>query len=257
MTIRAFVLVIAVLLLGTACGRADDTAQATAASPVVDDDQPVALWQMEDGFVTPGWLAIRPPHVVVYADGQVVVDAARQLRLSPSEVGDVVSALDHDLAGQPPTATPHPGAPAVADAPTTMLGVRAGGGKMREVRVPALDEIGGAYDKPLYDARDRLARLAERVTAEGQDYTADRVRLVGEDATGHTGKVRDWPKDVPVPPQSDPQSPVRTQDLSGQAANAVIRLVPHDRAQPGSWPVFADTSGARLALSWRYLLPHE
>ncbi|MEU7829954.1 MULTISPECIES: hypothetical protein [unclassified Nonomuraea] len=212
------------------------------------------MWRLEGGFLPPGLLAIRPPRVVVYADGWAIVDAARTLRLAKADLNKLLAALDRDLSGQPATATPRPGAPVVMDAPTTVLGVRTAGGK-REVRIPALDVTRGSYAKALYDARDRFDRLARRITAKGQNYVSRRVRLVAEQTTLRGGKARPWPRGVPEPRAAG--SPVRTRDLSGKAAMAAIRLIPRDADQRGGWRVFRARSGASLAVSWRYLLPDE
>ncbi|TMR95755.1 hypothetical protein [Nonomuraea basaltis] len=240
--------------MSAACGQ-DGTPEASGAPATVspEGDRPVAVWRLEGGFLQPGLLAIRPPRVVVYGEGQAIVDAARTLRLSQAELSDLVSALARDLSGQPATATPRPGTPVVMDAPTTVLGVRAAGGEMREVRIPALDESGDGYAGPLLNARARLDRLAQRAATEGQDYSSERVRLVAEETQG--GKARAWPEGVPEPPGTG--APVHTRDLSGNAASAAARLIPYDAGQQGDWPVYRAPSGVSLAVSWRYLLPDE
>jgi hypothetical protein len=55
--------------------------------------------------------------LAVYADGQVIADATHELRFPPAEVKTLVEALDHDLAGQPATASPRPGSPTTAPGP--------------------------------------------------------------------------------------------------------------------------------------------
>ncbi|WP_327582306.1 hypothetical protein OHA25_41130 [Nonomuraea sp. NBC_00507] len=253
---RSLALILAVVLMSAACGQdGNPAASGPPATVEPDGDRPVAVWRLEGGFLPPGLLAIRPPRVVVYGDGRAIVDAARTVRLSEAELSDLVSALDRDLSGQPATATPRPGTPVVMDAPTTVLGVRTAGGSLREVRIPALDESGDGYAGPLLNARARLDRLAQRAAAEGRGYSSDRVRLVAEEAEARDGKVRPWPEGVPEPP--DAGSPVRTRDLSGNAAQSAIQLIPADSGQRGGWPVFRAPSGAMLALSWRYLLPDE
>lgn len=71
--------------------------------------RPVAQWLQVGDLVAPGIGAVRPPHLVVYADGRAIADAAHELRLPAGEVKDLVKALKRDLAGQPATAVPKPG----------------------------------------------------------------------------------------------------------------------------------------------------
>ncbi|MBO3749656.1 hypothetical protein J5X84_26555 [Streptosporangiaceae bacterium NEAU-GS5] len=260
---RSLAFVLAAALVSASCGTSDTyvgsstgTASATPmGSAMTSDGRPVAVWRLDGGFTPPGVQAIRPPRVVVYGDGQVIADAAHTLQLSPAEFADLMAALGKDLAGQPATVTPSPGTPAVADAPTTVLGVRAGDGPIHEVSIGALDQTMGGYSAEILDARDRMGRLADRVTAEGQAYTSPRVRLVAEDVPGAEGTIHPWPEGVPEPPATS--APVRVSDLSDAAAETVARMVPRDPEQPFSWPTFRAPSGASLNVSWRYLMPGE
>ncbi|MGW2156850.1 hypothetical protein [Nonomuraea sp. NPDC001699] len=202
------------------------------------------------GLVAPGLAAARPPMLVVYADGLVVAGAAHELRLPPAEVGALVKALERDLAGQPATATPRPGTPTVYDAPATVLGVDSGAG-MREVYVPFLDLATDDYAAGLVEARDRLSRLADRATAQGRNYSTDRVRLSADQVTAPATTARPLPEGVPLPPETQAHS--GRKDYKGNKAHTIARLIPRD----GSWHVYRTSTGEHIALSWRYLLPHE
>ncbi|MFC4010631.1 hypothetical protein ACFOY2_25615 [Nonomuraea purpurea] len=195
-------------------------------------------------------VAVRPPVLVVYADGRVIADAAHELRLPSAEVKVLVEALKQDLAGQPATASPKPGSPRIYDVPTTVLGV-AGGSGMREVHVPSLDHSAARYDAALVTARDRLAHLADRVAAQGWNYSTDRVRLSTEQVTAPATSAKPLPEGVPLPPER--QSHSGSKDYKGNKAHAIARLIPRD----GSRHVYRTSTGNRIALSWRYLLPHE
>ncbi|GAA3646555.1 hypothetical protein GCM10022224_006710 [Nonomuraea antimicrobica] len=215
--------------------------------------RPVAEWLRVGGLAAPGLAAVRPPRLVVYADGLAIVDAAYELRLPPAEVETLVEALDHDLAGQPATASPRPGSVRVYDMPTTVLGVDGGDG-MREVYVPYLEAGAARYDAALVTARDRLAGLADRVASQGRSYSADRVRLSAERVTAPAATAKPLPEGVPLPAEAQGHSASENhKDYKGSKAHAIARLIPGD----GSWHVYRTSTGEPIALSWRYLLPHE
>ncbi|MFI7131459.1 hypothetical protein ACIBQ1_37680 [Nonomuraea sp. NPDC050153] len=188
--------------------------------------------------------------LAVYADGRAIANAAHELRLSPAEVKTLVEALNHDLAGQPATASPRPGTPRIYDAPATVLGVHSGSG-MREVHVPSMEQAAAGYDAELVTARDRLARLADRVTTQGGNYSTDRVRLSAEQVTVPATPAKRLPGGVPLPPETQARS--GSKDYKGNKARTITRLIPGD----GSWHVYRTSTGEHIALSWRYLLPHE
>ena len=133
-------------------------------------------------------------------DGRAIADATHELRLPLVEVKNLVEALNHDLAGQSATASPRPGSPRIYDVPTTVLGVDSGSG-MREVHVPSLEHAAASYDAALATARDRLARLADRVTAQGGNYSTDRVRLSSEQVTVPATPTKPLPGGVPRHPR--------------------------------------------------------
>jgi hypothetical protein len=244
-------LLVALLSLTAACGGAEADMSATPA----DDGpaKPVALWGAEGGFVTATTNVLRPPRVVLYSDGLVIVDASKQLRLTDAEAGETVASMQTYLTGQPPTAEPKPGAPMVTDVPTTVLGVRGKDGKMLEVRAPALDQVAGFYPKGLSDAKKLMDGLATRAAATGTAYVASRVRIVAEGDTSAEGKPAPWPAGVPEP--SGTVDPIWQKDLEGAAVSAITKAVP--AGQEHGRPLFKTGSGAPFVLSWRYLLPDE
>ncbi|XVQ85320.1 hypothetical protein ACQP2K_42070 [Microbispora siamensis] len=245
------ILLMAVTALTTACGGVEPDTTAAAA----DDGpaKPVALWGAEGGYVTATMNALRPPRVVLYGDGLVIVDASKQMTLTDAEAGEVVARMEEYLGGQPPTAKPKPGAPSVTDVPDTVLGVRGKDGKMLEVRVPALEQLAAFYPKQLVDAKKLMEGLATRAVAEGADYVATRVRMVAEGVESAEGKPSPWPKGVPEP--SGVVDPVWQKDVEGAAVSAITKAVP--AGQKYDRPLFRTSSGTVFTLSWRYLLPHE
>lgn len=244
-------LLVALLSLAAACGGVEAD---TSATPVDDGPaEPVALWGAEGGFVTPTTNVLRPPKVVLYSDGLVIVDASRQLKLTDAEVDETVASMETYLTGQSPTATPRPGAPMVTDVPATVLGVRGKDGKMLEVRVPALEQVSGFYPKELLDAKKLMEGLATRAAASGTDYVSTRVRIVAEGAASAEGRPAPWPAGVPEP--SGTVDPVWQKDVEGAAVSAITKAVP--AGQEHGRPLFKTGSGALFVLSWRYLLPGE
>ncbi|MBB2912588.1 hypothetical protein FHS43_003871 [Streptosporangium becharense] len=244
-------MLVALLSLTAACGGAESD---TSATPV--DDGPakrVALWGAEGGFVTVTMNALRPPKVVLYSDGLAIVDASKQLKLTDAETGETVASMETYLTGQPPTAEPKPGAPAVTDVPTTVLGVRGKDGKMLEVRAPALDQVADFYPKELSEAKKLMDGLATRAATAGTDYVATRVRVVAEGVTSAEGKPAPWPAGVPEP--SGTVEPIWQKDVEGAAVSAITKAVPAGQQYGRS--LFKTGSGALFVLSWRYLLPDE
>lgn len=244
-------LLVAVMALTAACGGTDQDTSAAAA----DDGpaKPVALWGAEGGFVTPTMNVLRPPRVILYEDGLVIVDASRQLTLTGAETGETVAQMEKYLTGQPPTAQPKPGAPSVTDVPDTVLGVRGKDGKMREVRIAALDQLADFYPKEITDAKKLMEGLATRAAEKGTDYVATRVRLVAEGAASAEGKPSPWPEGVPEP--SGTVDPVWQKDVEGAAVSAITKAVPPGQDYARS--LFKTGSGQLFVLSWRYLLPGE
>lgn len=245
-------LLVALLSLTAACGGAESDMSAVAADG--GPAKPVALWGAEGGFVTPTTNVLRPPRVVLYSDGLVIVDASKQLRLTDAERDETVASMETHLTGQPPTAEPRPGAPMVTDVPTTVLGVRGKDGKMLQVRAPALEleQVADFYPKALSDAKKLMEGLATRAAA-GTDYVATRVRMAVEEAASAEGEPAPWPAGVPEP--SGPVDPVWQKDVEGAAVSAIVKALPAGQEDERS--LFRTGSGKLFLLSWRYLLPDE
>ncbi|MFG1877604.1 hypothetical protein ACGFIV_22405 [Sphaerisporangium sp. NPDC049003] len=193
-----------------------------------------------------------PPALAVFGDGLVVADADRGLSLKASELTDLLRALRADLASQPATADPA-GVSQIADARTVVLGVQVDGA-MHTVTAYALDETRSdrGYADGLYDARDLLGALADRVNREGSPYTTDRVRLIAQPRPGQTGEK--WPSSIPEPSASDEGGFEKI--LKGTQAADARRVFTRAR-QAGAWPVYRDHQGRPFAVTWRYVLPSE
>jgi hypothetical protein len=240
----------AVMLLVTGCGHDGAwPSESVSVSPGTSADQMVALWRLDGGFVPPGTRAIRSANLAVFADGRAIADANRVIRLSSTEMTELLTALTRDLADQPPTAIPRRGSPWVSDTPDVVLGVIKDSA-LKTVKVPVMDAIPSrSYDVKLVDARDRMGKIAERALSGGAIYTADRIRVVAEKVASDSSPVRPWPSGIPVP--DFPSSGVGTEALSGDNARTAMRVLPRDTVH------FTEPSGARVAVSWRYLLPDE
>jgi hypothetical protein len=228
------------------------SASGTPAGPAV------ASWRLIGGFLAPGYVAIRPPRVSIYPDGLAVADATYQLRLSRAEMDALVAALVRRLADD--TAGRRlGGAPMVADAPATQIVVRSAG-HTYTVTADAVDELRSrkAYPSQLYEARDLLAAVYQRVVAGGQRYRASRVRLVAtpvRPGAGSQAPVAPWPAGVPVPGPTG-AGDVLASDLDGAAAGRALAAFP---LQPDArtWTTYAAPGGRRLQAAVRYLLPDE
>jgi hypothetical protein len=253
----ALVLAAAATASCTPANGANPTPSATAAPP---DGAPVVSWTLTGGFTMAGVLALRPPRLVVYGDGETIADAAYRARLDDDELRTLVDHLVTAL-GSPDITKRRSAAPVIADAPTTVLKVW-NGSTMLSVSAEGLDELRdtAGYPTALYDARDRLASVYKDVTVTAQPYLANRVRVVTEqapaDATG-AGALQ-WPAEVTLPTQGDPTAAdVHRADLDGQAARDAVRLLKRDLDQRGAWPTYRTVDGKLVQASWRYLLPDE
>jgi hypothetical protein len=210
-----------------------------------------ASWALTGGFVGPGIDGIRPPRLVVYPDGRAIADAKYAGTVSAAELADLTSRLANDLR-DPAVTSPRAGAPQVADAPDTVITVHGADGD-RQVTVPALEELRDAhgYAAELYDARDRLDTIYQRVVNGGKRFTPDKVRVVAQAVdpnTGPAGAVQPWPAAVPVPPDA---GNTRSVNLSGDAARNAASLL------DANWRQYRIPNGVVLSATWRYLLPDE
>jgi hypothetical protein len=232
--------------LVTGCSRPSQAHPSPSPSLGPPDGAPVASWALTGGYTTPEKAALRPPRLVVYADGETVADAAYRSQLKPGELKTLV---DHFVTT---LRTPNIGrrkasSVSIVDAPTTQLEVW-DGAKMLTVSVDGLDEDRDAYASALNSLRDRLGTLYKTVTSTAQPYLAERVRVVA--ATSAETTAKPWPTQVPVPPTGG-------EDLDGQQARDAVNLLTRDLDQRGVWPTYQTTDGRKVSASWRYLLRHE
>jgi hypothetical protein len=192
-----------------------------------------------------------PFKLVVYANGLTIADVSRTLRITTTQVRELVARLAGDLLGLPATVAPR-GNTRVMDAGATVIGIRTTAGR-QAVSADALSELHDAYPAGLYDAQDLLSSRADTVMRQGADYTADRIRLFAQPAGQDGGTAGVWPHGMAVP-QTEDRYGVQYVDLAGPSAATVIGAV---RADPINWVALRSPSGEVLRLSWRYLLPHE
>jgi hypothetical protein len=225
-------------------------------TPAPPGGAPVASWLLTGGFTMPGMQALRPPRLVIYADGETIADAAYRSRIESSELSALLEHLVADLRS-PDVGKRKSASPTIADTPTTVFKVWAGSSTLT-VSADGLDEFReiGMYASSLYDIRDRLGTVYKDVVATAQPYLADRVRVVTELTTA--GNAAPWPQQLQVPKAADPASDdVKRADLDGQAARDAVRLLTRDLDQRGAWPTYRTPDGQLVRASWRYLLPNE
>ncbi|WP_432988303.1 hypothetical protein [Dactylosporangium sp. CA-233914] len=240
------------------------TAVGGAAAAIAADDpeagrkpRPMLTWELVGGFVPAGWNALRAPRLVAYDDGVLIADAARRLRLGQ---GELRSLRNHatTVLRDPANARRRPGAPIIADVPSTVFTARTNGRKF-SLRFEGLEETrrDKAYPPPAYSLLEHLTQLRDRVNRSGAQWHPDAVRLVAnlmQAAQPSTGAVPPWPAGVPVP-QFRKDEFLAQLDLRDRQARALMRALPHpDQAQ---WPVHRLPDGRRAQVSWRFLLPHE
>ena len=206
------------------------------------------------GFVAYGYFVMEGPSLVVYSDGRAVGEAQKVLTLDQTELSQLVGGVRRDLAGLPEKVdvdAEH----VIADAGTTTFEVLQPEG-LQHVSAYALSDMQG-YPAKLIELRDRLEALTQRVLAEGQPYTSDRIRVVVEprDDAG-TGTYLPWPAAVPLPPPSAVGNGTRVADLTGAPAQAVAAGLPADW-RSGPWPLLRLPDGSVAGVAWRYLTPEE
>ncbi|MEV6923017.1 hypothetical protein AB0M46_00690 [Dactylosporangium sp. NPDC051485] len=240
------------------------TAVGGAAAAVAADDpeagrkpRPMLTWELVGGFVPAGWTMLRAPRLVAYDDGLLIADATRRLRINGAEVRSLRTHATTVLR-DPANACRRPGAPIVADVPSTVITAR-DNGRRYSGSFEGLEETrrDRAYPPPAYALLDHLTQLRDRVNRAGTRFQPEAVRVVVtliDAAQPTTATLRPWPQGVPVP-QLGKNEFVARMDLRDRQARALIRAVPHpDLSQ---WPVFRLPDGRRAQLNWRYLLPHE
>jgi hypothetical protein len=217
--------------------------------------RPVAVWEDEGGFVPAGYLPLRPPQLVVHDDGLVIADASRYRQLRPGRVDDFVDFAIEVLSNRA-NGVKRPGAPIVADVPTTRFTARRGR-RSWTIGAEALAVLREhkAYPRPLYELLDRFTAHRDQTLRTGRAYAPHAVRLVTVRVEQPpTTPAPPWPAGVPAPVPS-PDRVSRTTDLYGNAARAAVRGIPHKDAW--SFTTFRTRDGRFLSAAWRRLLPHE
>ena len=213
---------------------------------------PVLEYGQEGGFVPAGWDALRAPTLVVYQDGNAIVEARYRWRLRDRErlVRHAVAVLRDPANG---TLTLGPDDPQVADAPHTY--VRARGHHLSVYALDIYREY-GAYPAATYALRDALEEASALVRMRGERYRPDAVKLVAialDGAAEPSGPIHPWPAGVAVPALTG-DAWQAAEHRYGAAARAVVRALP---GAPADWRVHRTPAGRLLSLSYRRLLPHE
>ena len=217
--------------------------------------QPVALWEDLGGFVPAGYVALRPANLAVYPDGLLVADAERYARLSRNALRGFTSFAEWVLCN-PANGIRRPGAPVIADVPTTRFTVRRRG-RTWAISADALEatRADNAYPRPLYALLDRFAAQREWTLRAGRAFRPNAVRLVVVRVDEPPAPpVPAWPAGVPVP-TFPPDTFWRTLDLYGAAARAAVRGIAHH--EPWQFTTYRTGPGSFLSAAWRRLLPHE
>jgi hypothetical protein len=248
----------AAALLASVLGGCDGTPLTTPSeAPTLrpPDGTPLAVWELTGGLVGTAMLALRPPRLVVFGDGDAIADAAYRSRLDPDQLQSLATGLLGDLRSTDASKQRTPAAPVVG-APVTKVSLWSPAGVLT-FTADGLDELKTehVYADVLYDARDRLAAVHKSVSATAQPYLADRVRLVAMPVDGEPATVDPWPSDVVLP--APDAGALRKADLSAEPARAVMRTLTRDLDQRGAWPAYKTAGGDIVRASWRYLLPNE
>ena len=212
---------------------------------------PAVEWELFGGFVGPGFTQLRPAQLAVYPDGRAIVNAEKQLGLRRSQVDDLLRRTVAVLR-DPANGVRRPGAPVVADAPSTIFQAR-DGQRLYKLQAKALGESRdfNAYPAPTYALLDRLTAIRDRVAEVGRPYRVAGVRMVVVRADDATGAIA-WPRAIKVPTVDGVSGTV---DLKGTAANTVVRLMP--RRDANDWQLYRTSNGRLLRATWRYLMPDE
>ncbi|MFI5909254.1 hypothetical protein [Dactylosporangium sp. NPDC051541] len=249
------------LLAAGAVGVTTAVGGAAAAIAATDPEhgrpaRPMLTWELVGGFVPAGWTALRAPRLVAYDDGVLIADAAKRMRIGQSEVRSLRNHATTVLR-DPANGRRRPGAPMIADLPSTVFTARANGRRF-SLSFEGLEETrrDRAYPTPAYSLLDHLTQLRDRVSGTGSAFHPDAIRAVVVllDAAQPTTAVPPWPIGVPVPRFRKDEFLTQL-DLRDRQARALMRAVPHPE-QP-QWPVFKLPDGRRAQLNWRFLLPHE
>lgn len=273
---RTFLIGAAATLAAAGCDHSDNPVQSRRLPAAVPSGAaPVVIWSLDGGMTPAGLLALRPARLVAYRDGSAIADAAYRSNLARQEIVDLVNDLSEALKNSGTTRRKS-GVTPDASAPTTVLSVRSAAGTF-SARLAALEELRAkeAYSATLYATLDKVAAVHERVVGSGQPYTAERVRLVIQDAAIRServsaratsdpsaggelggGEAGAWPAAIAVPDGQN-EDGVRVVDADADHAREIVRSLPRDLDMTGAWPVYQLPDGRRVHAAWRYLLPDE
>lgn len=253
------------LLAVTGCDPALGATPTNTSTPTPPAGTPLAVWSQDGDFDSAGLRALRPPTLVIYGDGTVIADATYQTQLDPSTLASLMSHLVSALS-TPDVAEPKTPEPTGPDTPVTTFSVWTGTTTLR-VQAGGVDELRDAkvYPDALYDARDRLSTVYQKVTTTAMPYLSNQVRVVTHNTDHSAATVTPWPADLPLPSApsttlaalgvTDPT--VCEADLSGATAETAVRVLTRDLDDRGAWPTYRTSTGDLIQASWRYLLPSE
>jgi hypothetical protein len=256
--LAVLVIPVVLALAVVACGDdgGGDTSGGSGSRPAGATDI-VASRRFQGGFVPVGSDEVSLPDVVVYGDGLALAPTqdgrVLQAHLTEAEVDALVNdLLDTGLADLPARVEPEGGA-VVMDAPDTVITV-AVGDEQHEVAANALDFEELGYPAGLRQASTMLTALGDRVRAEGEPWTSERIKVVATGPAGE-GDSLTWPAAVEVPADLlvGTVSTTSSTTMDGADAEAVAAVL-------GTQHFFQQVElpdGTVVSLAWRPLLPHE
>lgn len=210
----------------------------------------VAEWSETGGFTMPGEMMLRPPRLMVYADGTAIADAERSLTLDAAELSSLVGAQRSALAGLGASVKMGAGR-GVADATDAVLRVRLADGALQSVTAYALEPDLG-YPARLVAAKQRMTELWRRVMDRGTPYASAQVRVVGDPTQYAGGQASAWPRSVPLPAATPDSWGTKLYVIEATDAGAVKAAWPANR-----WTASTLPDGTVINVSWRYLVPGE
>jgi hypothetical protein len=248
---------------GGTAGTGTGTGTSTGTGPSIPGVTPGTVTRVAELGTTGGFAAnsqpdLRPPQVVVYSNGMVVLDGTKKADIPAAQVTALVASLAKDLDGQPPVLSL---AHAVPDVSSAVLGVRQKDGSYQLVKATGLRELGSqtGYPAPILDAFARLLAVQQTTTnGTTEPYTSDKARAVYLCATALPDASRKpWPTALPQPTKSSNGSDcAESQVLSGDAAKAAATACQawgSSAVSPVQYAVNKDT----WTCHWRPALPDE
>jgi hypothetical protein len=190
-----------VVFIAVGCGSStstDTTGDTSRSTTTTDgtrsttDEEELAEWgdldvvvvrRLGGGLVPVGSDEAALPDVIVYGDGTVIstdptTGDPSTLQLDDTELARLVADVRGSGFADLPTAVHSEAEAAIADAPTTTIGVMNRDGSLHEVSAYALGYDDYGYPNALIEADQALTRLQERVANEGGAWVSDRLTLV-------------------------------------------------------------------------------